>query len=47
MHFSMIHIVITANLYCIDTVDALEGPAQEITDFLDMVYPKGDSAQGK
>lgn len=28
-----------------DTVDALEGQAQEITDFLDMVYPKGDSAQ--
>lgn len=28
-------------------IDELEDPAQEITDFLNMAYPRSDSAKGK
>lgn len=37
----------TTDLCGIYTIDALEDPAQEITEYLDMAYPRSESAKGK
>lgn len=48
MHLPMVYSVLNkTNLCGIYTIDALEDPAQEIIEYLDMAYPRSESAKGK
>lgn len=48
MQLPMVYSVLnTTDLCGIYTIDPLEDPAQGITDYLDMAYPRSESAKGK